>query len=140
MAEFVVDASVVVKWYIPEQNHEQARALRDAYLNGTHDLLAPALMPFEAVNVLRYSGQYDGDRLVDASETLPEYGVELVAYRTLPSIAEIATELDVTIYDAAYLALAAETESLVYTADGTLLDDIAHTEYAADATHIRDFS
>lgn len=113
MAELVVDASVVVTWYIPEQPHEQARALRDAYLNGTRDLVAPALMPFEAVNALRYSGQYDGDRLGDASAALPEYGVELVAYRNLPSVAEIATELDITIFDAAYLALAAETESLV---------------------------
>lgn len=139
MAEFVVDASVVVKWYIPEQNHEQARALRDEYLDGTHDLLAPALMPFETVNALRYSGEYDGDRLVDASETLPEYGVELVAYRNIPSVAEIATELDVTIYDAAYLGLAAEMDSVVYTADGTLLDVIARTEYADDATHVRTY-
>lgn len=139
MAELVVDASVVVKWYIPEQSHEQARALRDDYLDGTHDLVAPALMPFEAVNALRYSGQYDEDRLVDASETLPEYGVELVAYRDLHSVAEIATELDVTIYDASYLALAAEMDSVVYTADGTLLDDIASTAYADDATHIRTY-
>lgn len=139
MAELVVDASVVVKWYIPERNHERARALRDEYLDGTHDLIAPELMPFETVNALRYSGAYDEDRLVDASETLPEYGIELVAYRNIPAVAEIATELDITIYDAAYLALAAETDSVVYTADGTLLDDIAQTEYADDATHIRTY-
>jgi predicted nucleic acid-binding protein len=29
MADVVVDTSTVVKWYIPEQHHEQARALRD---------------------------------------------------------------------------------------------------------------
>ena len=70
MAEIVVDTSVVVKWYIPEQHHEQARALRDAYLDGAFDQVTPALMPFEAVNALKYSGYYDEERLEDASKSL----------------------------------------------------------------------
>ncbi len=37
MADAVVDTSTVVKWYIPEQHHEQARALRDDLLNGNVD-------------------------------------------------------------------------------------------------------
>lgn len=97
----------------------------------------PALLPVETVTALRYSGKYDGDRLVDASETLPAYGIELVAYRNIPSVAAIATELDGTSYDAASLALAAARDAVVYTADGTLLEEIARTEHADDATHIR---
>jgi len=52
MSEIVGDTSVVVNWYIPEQHHEHARALRDAYLVGEFELVAPALMPFEAVTAL----------------------------------------------------------------------------------------
>jgi len=139
MAEIVVDTSVVVKWYIPEQHHEQARALRDAYLDGAFDLVAPALMPFEAVNALKYSGYYDGERLEDASKSLLEYGINLVPFDDAGSIAEVADTLEITVYDAAYIALARKLNTNVYTADGNLLDDLdeAHSEVAK---HIRTYA
>jgi len=139
MAEIVVDTSVVVKWYIPEQHHEQARALRDAYLDGAFDLVAPALMPFEAVNALKYSGYYDGERLEDASKSLLEYGINLVPFDDAGSIAEVADTLEITVYDAAYIALARKLDTNVYTADGNLLDDLdeAHSEVAK---HIRTYA
>ena len=101
MSEIVVDTSVIIKWYVPEQHHEQARALRDAYLDGKFDLVAPALMPFEAINALKYSGHYEGERLEEASKSLPEYGIDLIPLNKTGPIAEIANNLDVTIYDAA---------------------------------------
>ena len=138
MAEIVVDTSVVVKWYIPEQHHEQARALRDAYLDGKFDLIAPALMPFEAINVLKYSGHYEGNRLEEASKSLPEYGIELVPFNNTGPVAEIANKLDITIYDAAYIALAQKLETKAYTADGDLLDDL-EGEYRELAEHIQTY-
>ena len=138
MAEIVVDTSVVVKWYIPEQHHEQARALRDEYLDGTFDIVAPALMPFEAINALKSSGHYEGTRLEEASKSLPEYGIELVPFNTTGPVAEIANKLDITVYDAAYIALAQKLETKAYTADGNLLDDLG--EYSEFAEHIRAYS
>ena len=132
MAEIVVDTSVVVKWYIPEQHHEQARALRDAYLNGAFDLVAPAVMPFEAVNALKYSGYYDGERLEDASKSLLKYGIDLVSFDNTGPIAEIADTLEITVYDAAYIALARKLDTNIYTADRDLLNDLdeVHSEVA----------
>lgn len=139
MAEIVVDTSVVVKWYIPEQHHEHARALRDAYLDGKFDLVAPALMPFEAINALKYSGHYEGNRLEEASKSLPEYGIDLVPFNDTGPVAEIATNLDITIYDAAYIALAQKLETNAYTADENLLDDL-DGDYSELAEHIRTYS
>lgn len=139
MAPIVVDASVVAKWYIPEQDHEPARALRDDYLNGRHDLLAPALLPFEVVNALKYSGHYDGDQVVEASTTLPEYGLELIPYRDAGPAAEVAVDLDSTLYDASYLALAHSRDSTAYTADSRLLDATEGTTYSDAISHIRDY-
>jgi predicted nucleic acid-binding protein len=139
MSEIVVDTSVIVKWYIPEQHHEQARALRDAYLDGKFDLVAPALMPFEAVNALKYSGHYEGERLEEASKSLPEYGIDLVPFNKTGPIAEIANNLDITIYDAAYIALAQKLDTKAYTADGNLLDDL-EGDYSELAEHIRTYS
>jgi len=139
MSEIVVDTSVVVKWYVPEQHHEHARALRDEYLDGNFELVAPALMPFEAVNALKYSGHYDGKGLEEASTSLPEYGIDLFALHETGPVVEIATDLDITIYDAAYIALARTLDTKAYTADGNLLDDI-DGEYSEFAEHIRTYS
>jgi len=139
MSGIVVDTSVVVKWYIPERHHEHARALRDAYLDGNFELVAPALMPFEAATALDYSGHYDGERLEEASRSLPEYGIDLVAFNDAGPVAEIANDLDITISDAAYIALAGTLDTKVYTADGTLLDDL-DGDYSGLAEHIRTYS
>jgi predicted nucleic acid-binding protein len=139
MADVVVDTSTVVKWYIPEQHHEQARALRDEFLNGKHDLCAPALMPFEAVNALNYSGHYDGERLHEAAHSLDNYGIELVSFGSIGPIAEIVSSVDITAYDAAYVALAAERDGTAYTADGKLLQDLNGSEYEDTAAHIQTY-
>jgi len=139
MSELVVDASVVVKWYIPEQHHEQARGLRDAYLDGTFDLFAPALMPFEAINALRHSGHYEGERLEEALKSLPEYGIDFVPFNKTGPVAVIATSLGITVYDAAYVALAQKLNTKTYTADGNLLDGL-EGEYSTLAEHIKTYS
>lgn len=139
MAEIVVDASVVVKWYIPEQHHEQARALRDAYLDGSFDVVAPALMPFEVINALKYSGHYEGNRLEEASNSLPEYGIDLVPFNNTGPVAAIATDLEISIYDASYIALAQTLDTTAYTADGSLLADL-DGDYRELAQHIRTYS
>jgi len=139
MAQVVVDASVVVKWYIPEQHHEQARSLRNDFLDGTCELLAPALMPFEAVNALKYSGHYDGERLEEAADSLGKYGIELVHCRSGGPIAEITTAVDVTAYDAAYIALAVDRRATAFTADSRLLAELEGTEYEDAVDHVRSY-
>ena len=139
MTAVVVDASVVAKWFIPERDHEAARALRDDYLAGDRSLLAPALLPYEVVNALHYSGQYAGDRLVAAAVTLPDYGIDLRSFRDGGDIAAMATAADVTVYDAAYLALGRARDATVYTADERLLDRLEDTEYDGLAAHIRTY-
>ena len=139
MTDIVVDTSTVVKWYIPEQHHEQARALRDEFLNGKHDLYAPALMPFEAINALNYSGHYDGDRLQEAAHSLNNYGIELIPFGSVGPIAKIMNTVDITAYDAAYIALAVKREATVYTADGNLLRDVDGSPYEDTIVHIQTY-
>lgn len=136
----VADASVVVKWYIPEKHHEEARSLRDDYLDGRHELVAPHLLSFEVVNALKYSGHYEGERLVEAAQSLSEYGLELRPFGDCGSVAEVANELDVSVYDASYVALASAVDSVVFTADEALVEDTAGTEYAEYVEHVRDYA
>jgi predicted nucleic acid-binding protein len=135
----VVDASVVAKWYLPERDHESARALRDAYLEGRCRLLAPALLPFEVVNALAFSGHYDGEGLEEAAETLPEYGIQLVPFGAIGPVARVARDADVTVYDAAYVALASSRASVVYTADERLIESVGEGEYGDIVRHVRSY-
>lgn len=140
MADIVVDASLVVKWYIPEKYHGQARDLRDDYLDGTADLWAPALLPFEVVNALRYSGHYEGTRLQEVAETLPEYGIDLVPFSDLGPVTTVAENLDITIYDAAYIALASKLDGVAYTADSNLLATAEDSNREGTVAHVRTYS
>ena len=139
MANIVVDTSTVVKRYIPEQNHERARALRDDFLNGKHALCAPALMPFEAVNALTYSGYYDGERLREAAHSLDSYGIELVPFGSVGPVAAVTNTVDITAYDAAYVALAANRDTTAYTADENLLQALTESEYEDTVAHIQTY-
>lgn len=135
----VPDASVIVKWFVPERNHEPARDLRDDYLEGHHDLVAPTLLPFEVVNALRYSRFPDEERLTVAAEAMIEYDIELRPFGRSGAVAETAVELDISIYDASYLALAAAMDGPAYTADERLLEAVSDTAYAGRVSHIADY-
>lgn len=128
----VPDASVVVKWFIPERGHAKARDIRDGYL----DLVAPAFLPYEAVHALRYFGYNDGDRLVTAADALSSYGIDLRPFAGSGALARIAEDFDVTVYDASYVALAETVDGRAYTSDEALLSAVDGTVYADRLEHV----
>jgi predicted nucleic acid-binding protein len=133
----VIDASVAAKWYLPEEHHQDARRLRDHFLEGAVDLTAPSMFPYEVINALRYSGQFDENELEQAAETLPSYGIDLVPFHQLEGLVPTAFAIENTIYDASYIALAATHDAVVYTADKKLINGLAGTEYEEYAAHVR---
>ena len=123
MTELVVlDASVAVKWFRPERGHASARRLREDYADGTIDLAAPTLLPYEVLNALRYAGGFDADGLADARTSLDRHGLELARPAHCGPLFDLAVAHDLTVYDAAYAGLALERDGTLYTSDETLLD------------------
>jgi len=53
-AEVVVDASIVVKWFVEEEGSDKSLKLRDQYIEGKIRIIAPELMIFETLNALYY--------------------------------------------------------------------------------------
>jgi predicted nucleic acid-binding protein len=49
---YVVDASVVLKWFLPEKDSGLADSLLEDFLNGDAELIAPDLILLEAANAL----------------------------------------------------------------------------------------
>lgn len=138
MSAFVVDASVVIKWFIPEPD----ASLAAGWLHANHDYFAPDLLFPELGNVIwkkvarKELSASDGARLI---EDLTPLAVETVSTRPLLGDAyTLARTLDITVYDASYLALAVRLRSQMVTADRRLIR--AARQHASVAAHIRDLA
>lgn len=138
MTPVVVDASVVAKWFLPERYSNESRALRDVYVDGAIELCAPAAMPFEVANALKYSGLLDEERIEQSMTAINEYSIELVAFADISRTVPLAIEEDIPIYDASYVALAEAIESVCWTADGTLIKSVSPQSRDV-VQHIREF-
>ena len=91
-------------------------------MNGTVDLTL-GLMPFEVLNAMSYSGLFKKDELLMVAKSLELCGFELhsLSGNLAENTVKIAVEKDITIYDAAYIALAMELNTNLYTADEKLI-------------------
>lgn len=139
MERAVVDASVIVKFFVKEEYTEKALELRDRYVAGNIELLAPSLLPYEVLNAImhNHAEKFDAEKLETIVNSLYEYDFGLVEMdkNTASKAVEISRTHDVTVYDAAYLALASSIESTLYTADGKL-QEAAGMPFVK---HIKDF-
>lgn len=135
MSVFVVDASVVVKWFVPEIHSDAARRL----LAVPHEYVAPDLLFAEAANTIwkkirrKELTAEDGQRLV---ADIARIAVEAVSCRALAEDAHaLASATGRTVYDAMYLALAVRFDTRLLTADDRL--EAALRNVAAVADHIQ---
>jgi len=122
--EFVVDASVVTKWFLIEPDSREAIKLRDDFATGRVKLTVPTLLFYEVVNALRFSGEFEEDDLRAAARSLSKYqfGMWRPRGKLLELTAGLSLREDLTVYDACYVALARRLASRVITEDAELLD------------------
>ncbi|AFA38981.1 putative nucleic acid-binding protein, contains PIN domain [Pyrobaculum oguniense TE7] len=130
----VVDASVVVKWAVPEPYSQEARKLRNDHLLGRVKAVAPPCLWLEVASALReyvIRGVLPNDKALTAAELLYQTEVEIEEVDPRQVLAT-ALKHGVTTYDAAYVYLAEKHNTLLYTADEKLLK---HPK----ARHIKDY-
>ena len=63
-AEVVVDASIIVKWFVEEEGSDKSLKLRDRYIEGEIRIIAPELMIFETLNALYYNRLFSGEESI----------------------------------------------------------------------------
>jgi predicted nucleic acid-binding protein len=124
MTALVVDASVVIKWFLPEIRSDAAQQL----LYTDNHFFAPDLLFAELGNVLWKKvgrGQLteeDGKRLAN---DVVGIDVETVPTRLLLADSyALAVAIRCTVYDALYLALAGRLGTACVTADERLCDAV----------------
>ena len=121
--EVVVDASVVVKWFVEEEGSDKALRLRDKYIDGEISIIAPELIIFEVLNALYYKRLFSESEMKEISEALEAYSFTLYSLKGeyAEKTVETAVENGITIYDASYVALAMIRDTYLYTADEKLI-------------------
>ena len=137
----IADASVVSKWFLIETYRDDALRLRDDFVSGNLSLASPVVMPFEVMNAIMFSVKPpDISRVKSAGRSLSLYGIDLYHLKGdyLDLSIAISSRNSVTIYDGSYIALAEQLGSVLYTADGKLLDSLTPQDKNY-AKHIREY-
>ena len=133
MTPHVVDASVVIKWFVDEVHAEAARRLQE----DQYQLFAPDLLWPECGNIL-WKKVRRGELIPDEARLI--WGaLEQQPISAFPSLLvldlalEVALDTNRTVYDSCYLALAMLLGCQLVTADQRLFNALQDSSYA---THV----
>jgi predicted nucleic acid-binding protein len=138
MSVFVVDSSVVVKWFVPEAFEAEALRARD----GGRPLHAPNFLDVEVGSILWKKVQRGELTRAGADAILAQLPGQAVtrheAAGLLPPAFEIACRAGRTVYDSLYVALAVQLGGVMVTADEKLVNALAGTPWAGSVMRLHD--
>jgi predicted nucleic acid-binding protein len=123
--KYVLDASVAIKWVLPEADSAKALSLRDDYRKGIHQLLAPDIFKVEAAHALTRA---ERRKILQQGEAINRM-VLLMQSRPLlrpfssllPRAMDISSQQRIGVYDCLYVALAEREQCKIVTADQRVL-------------------
>jgi len=128
----VIDASVLIKFYVPESLSDKAEELLNRVAQGDVMLLAPDLIYPEVGNILwkkqriKELTRSEVEEITDAIVSLP---LKIEASKLfLPLDIDIGIAYKITVYDALYISMARIYEIKMITADKKLADGMAKTD------------
>lgn len=124
MADFILDASVVMAWCFDDEKDEYADTVLDSF--SEKSALAPSIWPLEIGNVLVVAERRSRITSIASSQFLEllrqlPIEVELTSdQRMFNAILRLAREHSLSTYDAAYIDLAKQTNLPLATLDRVL--------------------
>lgn len=138
MSLYVVDSSVVIKWFTQEVNSAETVRLQTC---GT-PLHAPDFLDVELAAIAWKKIRRDGMPRADADfivSQLPTLAV--TRHQTGPLVVpafDLADRSSRTVYDCLYLALAVQLGGVMVTGNEKLVNSLAGTPWAANITKLQD--
>jgi predicted nucleic acid-binding protein len=125
----VIDASVVLKWYLADEDlGSQALLVLEKFLSGELALVAPSLIEYEVMNglvIAQRKGRISDRIIHQAGEGFLSLSIEQMALSNFISEAlHFCRVYHRSLYDASYLALAKKEDIPLITADKELYNTI----------------
>jgi predicted nucleic acid-binding protein len=125
---YVLEASVALKWVLPEPLADRAQQLRDDFQKHVHELLAPDLFAVETAHALTRAERqkiipvgHAAGFLANILSTCP------LLHPYLPLLTratDISSQLRVGVHDCVYVALAEREKCELVTADDRLVKNL----------------
>ncbi|MBD2507286.1 type II toxin-antitoxin system VapC family toxin [Nostoc muscorum FACHB-395] len=129
MSQYVLDASIAIKWFIPEVYSDAARRL----VASNHTFFVPDFFFPEVGNVLWKRVRRGEDTAENARQILADLNavpVEVYLSQPLMPLAlDIALQSDRAVYDSLYLALAITQQCQMVTADEKFYNALRSSTY-----------
>ena len=122
----IVDASVLLHAFLPDEMQPQALAVVREHAAGRVHLKAPALLPYELSNAVLQAERRErinrdqADRIIESFASLD---IEIVS-QTWGEMLPLARRFGRSAYDAAYLTLAQQTGEPLITGDERLYNAV----------------
>lgn len=119
MNNFLIDTSVVVKWFAPEEGSEKAKILLDLVYKKDSQLILPNFAQLELINVLKTGKKFNHAQIDQAINNFYDLNPHFVEIERKHSV-EISALMETTkiaSYDAAFIILAQLWRTPVFTAD-----------------------
>ena len=134
----VIDASVAVKWFVPERD----RVFADRLIDGRDDLIAPDVLLVEAANAfwrVCRRGEMSAKQTTAALSDLANGVLSLHPSRPLVAAAlSLAHKLAHPVHDCLYVALAEREEAGLVTADGRLHQSLRKSALGSQVVWLHD--
>jgi predicted nucleic acid-binding protein len=122
----IVDASVILSAFFPDEAQAQAQALVRDHVTGQAELVAPELLVYEVTNAVVQAQRRGRIGEEQARGILTAFEGLAIALRpvTWQQMHPLAVRYDRSAYDAAYLALAEMAEHPLVTGDRRLYNAV----------------
>ena len=140
MSDVVLDSSIAAKWIFWESGSDLAQTLLDEqYLFYVPDFF---YVEMDAIIAKKFrKRELNSDEAYVKRAQVHRIALEKWSHLSLADVAfDISVTLTVTIYDAIYLALAVEKETVMWTADDRLVRGIRNTflsDYVINPLHTK---
>lgn len=129
MKSLIIDASVAIKWFIPEEGSDAATR----FFSKRYQMLAPDLITSEIGNIIwkiQRRGLLNTEEAYQVMDDFLSMPIEIYdSQHLINSALEIAIETGRTVYDSVYLALAIRIGGIMVTADKRLVNGLENTQW-----------
>jgi len=131
--KILVDASVGVKWFIPEDYSVNALKILEDYISGNVELYALDIFRAQVVSILRkyfLEGYIDMNALTESCKVLQEIEINYIGmdWEILEDALSYSLENNISLYDAIYIIASKRLGASIVTADQHLIDSLKNKE------------
>jgi len=122
----VLDASVILKWFLPEEGQELALGFLENHSNNQEQIAVPELLYYEITNTLSVKTRLSQEAIVEAMSYLFDLSLAVFSLSQHEYIESMSLSrlYNVSVYDASYVALAKSLGTSFITADKRLVQKL----------------